>query len=1106
MTGAIFARGSCRALKWMALVGVVLGLGAGEAFAQITVDLADSVHSVREGTRLKIDFDVEITVDSTTFPAEGDDLTFTATLAGSAGGVTAVPDDMVREGLTVGENEDLGSLSEEVSITLPAGQSSGSVSGSVWFDTETDVDAEDEYFTVTYTSIDVPTGVTDGDDDTLDELPEPGAVIIEDRHDQEFVWQNTDGEDITSATLEEGKSATFTLVARPALEQATYNTHFRTSEDAYEIDTADHEFATATANSVAITITAPEDDGNQTEDRITLTAFKAGTSTTRATLPITVADTDPLEVLRPRSQTDIDAAVMRSRANAAGSDGRWVRGDSNISVSLDELFYLPADGYRVTASVDVDDTDTIIGSGIYNSRSDPDRKYVYLHAGDPGTATVTVIASAEMISSSATMQLTDTSAQVEFSLTVDAPEPREPRVESTDAAIKAFDLVGAEKRRIGGVERLHIDEGTRTDVSATVEWSVGQLREIYDLDSTPDPVVIRFTWQCCSDALPDWLSPADPTFDPSEDFGDDNWKISIKIPKRPAATKKDWERVSADGKTPFNIHEDTDAEDEAFEIVATSGSSDVSLNASNSKTSTGLVVIDDDETQGIEIKRITKGVIYESGDDQVFEVSADPELVDLSLEVDFDLRTADGSDVPRAYGVSPSSDTISAGQKASVTVDIDENDGNRKNDDLVLHADIDSRNRSDVEVDTYSFKVLDVHMLPPLMVSPKEDSVKEGGEVELTLTIDRNPANTIRIDNETRQHTAEAIDVMLSMGAGTTAGMGDYTLPSKVTFPKHNEKAPWTQEMKVKVMANEDDDLDGGEMLVLDAMVAGTEKDHGEEKMSHAGVSMLTIEESTGKLVWAKTPEEVEAAVMAAKKEGMGDDMMFTAGETIELEGNDLFGSAEGVTVGYTAMVEGDAVSESVSGGVVTITADSMGMAKVTITARASRPSGAVAINDQTDPREASITVALEVGLVALSIELTGPEDMNLVEGGMGGMVTATANRAVTEDTVVNLMRDRAMSSADDADFTAEPITIMAGQMKGSTMVMAVADDDDTENEGNMTEELVLYGMAADNAGEVTGHVKFYLWDAAVPALPVIAQLLLAALMAVGGYRRYRRR
>ena len=43
-------------------------------------------------------------------------------------------------------------------------------------------------------------------------------------------------------------------------------------------------------------------------------------------------------------------------------------------------------------------------------------------------------------------------------------------------------------------------------------------------------------------------------------------------------------------------------------------------------------------------------------------------------------------------------------------------------------------------------------------------------------------------------------------------------------------------------------------------------------------------------------------------------------------------------------------------------------------------------------------------------------------------------------------------------------------------MVMA-EEDDMMENEGNMAEELVLYGMAADNAGEVTGQVMFYIWD-----------------------------
>ena len=40
----------------------------------------------------------------------------------------------------------------------------------------------------------------------------------------------------------------------------------------------------------------------------------------------------------------------------------------------------------------------------------------------------------------------------------------------------------------------------------------------------------------------------------------------------------------------------------------------------------------------------------------------------------------------------------------------------------------------------------------------------------------------------------------------------------------------------------------------------------------------------------------------------------------------------------------------------------------------------------------------------------------------------------------------------------------------------------------------------------VEGEVKLYLWDAAVPALPIIAQLLLAGILGIGGYRRYLRR
>jgi hypothetical protein len=265
-------------------------------------------------------------------------------------------------------------------------------------------------------------------------------------------------------------------------------------------------------------------------------------------------------------------------------------------------------------------------------------------------------------------------------------------------------------------------------------------------------------------------------------------------------------------------------------------------------------------------------------------------------------------------------------------------------------------------------------------------------------------------------------------------------------------------------------------------------------------VLSLMITDGTDKLVWANSQEDVEAAVYAAKNAGAGDDMTFTEGEMIEVMGALLFSSAPGVSVSYTAESSMSGVaSTSVSGGSVMVTAVSEGMADITITAHASM-SSSVKILDQNAPGMASVMFPVEVGLEALSIMLSGPEDANLPEG-MSAMVTATANRPVSADTTVMLMRDRSESTAGDADYSAEPIVIAAGSEMGSTMVMAIED-----NMAEDMEELVLYGMTEGMAGEVTGEVHLHLWDAAVPALPVIAQLLLAALMAVGGYRRYRRR
>ena len=168
----------------------------------------------------------------------------------------------------------------------------------------------------------------------------------------------------------------------------------------------------------------------------------------------------------------------------------------------------------------------------------------------------------------------------------------------------------------------------------------------------------------------------------------------------------------------------------------------------------------------------------------------------------------------------------------------------------------------------------------------------------------------------------------------------------------------------------------------------------------------------------------------------------------------------------------------------------------------------------ETEPAESLTLVARvkdlgDVGTVMITIAasdpksmftLSGPADMNLVEG-QSYELTVTADPAVQEDTEVPIMRDRAGSDADDADFTAAAVMLKAGDASGTTMLMVTDDGMDDSGHGS-PEMLVLY--IAD--GGANQRLSFNIWDAAVPALPVIAQLLLAAFLAIGGYRRYLRR
>ena len=677
----------------------------------------------------------------------------------------------------------------------------------------------------------------------------------------------------------------------------------------------------------------------------------------------------------------------------------------------------------------------------------------------------------------------------------------------TTGEVTGVSVGGAEEVTIAGDKRLHVDEGDFTEVEVEVTWNNAQLTQLWAAKTgdKPDPAMVKIEASPVTGtgSAADWLSPAE--------IGHDvilgSAMVEVAIPAAPT-TQKDSTRVDVKGtgSVTLTLGPDTDAEEEGFSITVTG------MAGATDDAETRTIVIEDDENQGVKLVRTTKGNIFEGGSDIVFTATPDPPRENLDLKVRYDLTDIEGQSVSsRLYSVDSSEGLIGtgAGAKDTVTLNLAANDGDREDDALQMHAEVVSYDLSsgafdDIGTASVDFTVIDVHKLPPLMVSPSTGTVAEGGMIELTLTLDRNPANTIVTDDEKRQQTAEAVDVMLKSGAGTSAGMGDYQLPATVEFEKHNGKAPWVQEMKVEVMALEDNDLDDMEMLVLDAEVAGTTAANGREPDEYMAVSTLTISEGTMKLVSPKTDEEIQEVIYAAKEAGMGADMMFNPGEMIEIESaGALFNAAEGVTLSYSAMSDNDDVATvAVSGGMVTVTAGDMPgvMAHITITAHASMPAGAKGL-PQTDPREASVIFPVEVGLAALSIVLSGPDDMNLAEGGMGGMVTATANRMVTADTKVTLMRDRSKSSADDMDFEADPITILAGQMSGSTMVMAVEDDMMED-----MEELVLYGMTEGMEGEVTGEVMFYLWDAAVPALPIIGQLLLAAFLALGGYRRYRRR
>ena len=283
-TGAIFARGSCRALKWMALFGVVFALTAGAAVAQppeITVTVPDTredagVVSVTvevdpNGSPADNSFEVTLTLATNSTVAQdlqGETGTDTQPLYGfGADG----PADVSWEGTTRG-------TASPVALTFAWGDSGATQSHTVRLRTHRDPDAEDENFTVTASSSDTDNGTVVDDSDgfkvtdvetqtyVLRRLLSPvGDVEIDEGDDEEFELEavplKTDAVQVRVTLDSENDDSDYSLnptVTASISENFTIPAASGTGQ---------------TGGTVPVPFTTQDNDRDRIDDTVTLTAY-----------------------------------------------------------------------------------------------------------------------------------------------------------------------------------------------------------------------------------------------------------------------------------------------------------------------------------------------------------------------------------------------------------------------------------------------------------------------------------------------------------------------------------------------------------------------------------------------------------------------------------------------------------------------------------------------------------------------------------------------------------------------------------------------------------------------------------------------------------------
>ena len=842
-----------------------------------------------------------------------------------------------------------------------------------------------------------------------------------------------------------------------------------------------------TSNVVDLIMESDEDVGLET---LVLDATVAGdpaqgteTKPVAGVLMLEITDATAKRIY-PKSEEDAYPLITGPMEEAAGDDG--LNPGESFMVPMDELFTL-MDGYTATYDASSD------GSAVSITERG---EVVTIIAEEEGTSKVTITGTSSMASSFAPSQTISNVAHVAFEVMV------------TDKMLMVTSLTA---------EPMEIDEGGMSTITANLNRAV---------TSADGEVMIGLS----------------VVGDGTLDMG----SIAIAMGEM-------------SGSAMLTAAEDDDYMDTEVTVVATGSSIDGTMQVTVMVNDLDEAPVDDPTVRAKDgAAEMVAAAIATAAGDADWMVGGMAATVDMSMLFDVD----DG--VTAAY-VGVSSDdavvkalnsgtmlTLTPMAAGSATITVTGSDADSGSVATVMH---------DAMVSLQTLVVT---------VSLSDDMVMEGGSVTLTATANREATEDVMLAVTVTGDTAAVdADEMITISMGDTSGVAtvmavedDDSANAMVSVVVSGSVLAPAGPASFDISIEDDDPtlsartqaevtavfmtavamaggasgwLPGGDAAMVDMSGLFTTKgDPTVEYMVESSAPDMIAASASGMML-TLTPMDTGDATITVTATDTSGDMYDTAAVMAD------------VTVGVLPLeiMVSPTTAEVDEGGTVEITATANKMVDANVEVMLVRDATSSAVDDDysLEPRlitimagdamgkttltatddydvegNESLTLVArvkdhgDVGTVMVSImdndmettyELSGPMDTNIVEG-MEYELTATANQAVHMDTEVMLMRDRAASDAGDDDYSVGSIMIMAGEMSGTTMLMVTEDNMPDAGDGtNMGESLVLIGSVD---GMEVGTLEFIIWDAAVPALPIIAQLLLAAFLAFGGYRRYRQR